>query len=177
MSTVQFPDITSSFKRSLHEVLAGYFDGATHEINDTIITFPTAKIVHDIRSLTKPLDLTIAIIGTGVQQQREVKCLNPNSLSQYKNHGIEIRADVIRNVIIVLPLTGGTNNKSRLDVDNAWGKLYAAFVGGLADLADKGIFNPVLDLIPSDITTSEQLIEAHGLLRCEIRASYARYNT
>lgn len=158
-------------------MLSGYFDGDDHDINDIEIEFPVAKIVYDVRALAKPVGLTIAIIGNGIQDQKEFKNTNPQSSLQYKNHGFELRATVIRQVVIAVPEIGGVNDSSRLQVDQAWGLLYAVFIGGVAELSSKGIFKPELDAVPADITKQEHLLEAHGTFQCEVRAQYARYNT
>jgi hypothetical protein len=173
MQSVTFPNVVDSFKAAIQEVLAAFFNGAVHELNDTLITFPQAKIAFDIRLHDKPVGLTITILGDTVLEQREWHCHNPKS---QLHHGIEIRAAIARTVIIAVPIQGGTNTFNRKSVDQAWGNLYALFAANPKDFADRNIFLPVLDLVPSDDFTRSDIAEVSGTFTCELRMKYAKYN-
>src|SRR5687768_14277954 len=114
-TVVAFPDTAKTFRIALHEILVAHFDGLVHDISDINITFPVADIISDGRpipsTLTRP---AIVLIGEAVINRTKYKCTNPLFNSK---HGYEIRADVVRNVIVVVPAHGGQNDKSRKIVD------------------------------------------------------------
>lgn len=170
---VGFPDITESFKRAMHEVLSGFFDGNTHTINDIEIEFPQADIRFDVRLSERPVGLTIVLNGTGVTNQRDLKCSNPQASEL---HGNQLRAEIVRRVHIAIPKQGGTNNNNSLEVDKAWDKLHAVFTQ-YSLFSSRNIFLPTLVPVPEELNEREDIAEVFGLFNCEIRASFARYNT
>lgn len=173
MQSVTFPDIASTLKAALQEVLASYFDGNSHRLSDELIAFPQAKIAFDIRLQDKPVGLTITILGDTVLSQQEWHCTNPKFPSL---HGIEVRAELARTVIIACPIQGGSNTLNRKTVDQAWSKLYALFATAPQEFSNRNIFLPQLDLVPSDDFTRSDIAEVSGTLVLEVRTKYAKYN-
>lgn len=168
-TTATFPDIVRTFKTALHEILSAYFNGAVHEVADTNITFPQALLVYDTRPLDTPTGLTIAILGETTIDQREEKCLVGGK------PGIEVRADVLRTVVIASPNDASNELHNRSTVDFAWGCLHA-LVTQHSLFSARNIYVPLLSLLPSDVTPASNIVEATGQFTCQVRASFLRHN-
>ncbi len=176
MTAVSFPNIVDSFKLSMQEFLSSYFDGNGHTISDQLIDFPVAKFVFDPNQIESHQQLVVAILGDSASTSSEQKCVNPNAPNT-NLHGVEVRASLLRTVVISSPLQVNEQQKNRKFVDETWGKLYSLLTVSYAELSSRNIFFPEMSPFPNDIVRRSDLIQAVGILRCEVRISFARYNT
>lgn len=169
-TSITFPNITTTFKTAMYEVLSSYFNGAVHKLNDVNITFNSAKIVFDIHAID-PKQLTIALLGDVITSTEELKCRNPRGNSP----GIELHSEILRSIAIGSPQSGGTPS-NRLVVDQTWDMLFAVINGARKTFADRGILQARMSPIPQDITEKDTIITAYGALTCRLRCQFARHN-
>jgi hypothetical protein len=180
MEVVTFVNIVESFKRAFHEVLAMYFDGNTHKLNDQILTFPNlidnGQIVYDARFLTDapPLPLTVSIIGRQAIRDHEIKNANPQKPN---DPGVELRADIVRHVFVTGRLQDDDSLQTRKLIDEVYGLLFAVIKADHVSFGQRGILFPTLSSIPEDTSPSQHIAQAYGVLRCTVRSVYARHNT
>jgi hypothetical protein len=172
---VTFPDMVVSFKETFSGLLRSYFDGGSHEINDTPHTFPRPEIVFDVRHLDQPIGLTIAFIGDGTGNRREGHCNHPNPPVGFskRQHAYQIEDEIIRTLVIACPAKDISLNR-RL-IDQTWGLLFAVLETKRSEFAEVGIFSPTIPLLPADDRPREDVYEAIGIFTCKVRAVFARY--
>lgn len=179
-TTISFLDMVETFKRAFHEVMAEYFDGNIHQIyNNPVQTFKigeSIRFVYDSRYVPDPPQgLTVSIIGTHSNWKTDAKVAHPEAKNNY-DHGVELRAEVSRMVYVTSRIQEDDSAQGRQLVDQAWSQLLLVIGFARAEFSERGIYYPQLQPMPADIAPDQNFAQASGMLECQVRAQYARYN-
>lgn len=171
MIPVSYPDIVETFKRAMFDILNLNFDGQVHRYGDINLAFPLARIEFHLQQNSRPMELTIAVLGDTVLNEEHEKC------NLAEKHGYEIRAVVQRSVIIAAPYEGGEERgKAAQLVDITWARLHNLTTMGVALFSARNIHGPQLSTLPDEITRDINIIEASGTFTAQIRAKYTAYS-
>lgn len=169
-----FDQTPYDFKSAMQSELSSFFDGTIKYVGEEPREIPECKIIVSHRRIETPTQLTICIVGdSAIEDETRLKISDPLDSSK---RAIEVRGKIQRSLYVITPSDPSTEGNRARDIDKVWGLLYAMFATRPTQLSRHGIFYPTIPMLPTDIQSTPQYLEAYGMFRAELRTYFRPYS-
>lgn len=185
MYTVSFPNVVESFHYALNEVLTPFFTGESRVIMQDNTQLYKCDLFYSNQLFTgepRPAPF-VAFCGSRAGGRQTEKTTDPKGNRRY---GYEIRQTVYRSVFAGIGATLRFNPPPYIDPANPrqatlrdaeaiWSQVVLVLENQYANLALRGIYRPVLAVIPAVVPSKDYFLLT-AELQAEIRCTFTRGN-
>lgn len=177
---ISIGNVTDTFKKAMREVIAPFFNGATHKIYDLNVLFPVVSNIQFYDPLQDVGQTSIITIGFFQRLGSESEKLKVKHRLNPQKYAFEKRSDLLLDAFVTGPrVIGDPSGVGTPEFyHKVWSCLTAVLHTSIKSFADRQIFNVMIDDMPVMIANPpiKNTILLVGRMNCQLRYQYAPYN-